>query len=204
MSGSSPEDLERELRELDALLEQTKSELEETPTFLSDEDHPIFQRLRRGRGDDARLPEHIAMIVSAGTRALHRIERSYQNLPHVSDAARSEVYERLLTARSFIEDNFSKDIDLNAIARHASMSTFHFLRLFKIAFEQTPYQYLLTYRLARSADMLITTELPIYDIAYRTGFDSHIVYSTQFKQVYGIPPSRYRMMGGRQKEIASH
>jgi AraC family transcriptional regulator len=197
MSSSSQEDLERELRELDELLDKAGGDLENAPTFLSDEDHPIFQRLRRGRGEESRLPEHIAMIVNAGTRAHDRIERSYQNLPHVSDAARSAVYERLLNARSFIEDNFAKDIDLNAIARQASMSTFHFLRLFKIAFEQTPYQYLLTYRLARSADMLITTELPIYDIAYRTGFDSHIVYSTQFKQVYGMPPSRYRMMGGR-------
>lgn len=197
MSGLRKEELEQELRELDQLLRQADGERENTPTFFSDDDHPIFQRLRRSIGDTSDLPEHISMVVDAGSRALGSIERSYQNLPHQSPAARSDVYARLLKARSFIEDHFATDIDLNAIARQASMSSFHFLRLFKSAFEQTPYQYLLNYRLARSADMLITTDLPIYDIAYRTGFDSHIVFSAQFKQVYGMPPSRYRMMGGR-------
>lgn len=197
MSLPNREELERELRELDELIEQAKQQKDAIPTFLSDEDHPIFQRLRRAIGGQHALPEHIAMVVSAANSALERVESAFQNLPHQNAEARSDVYSRLLDAKSYIEDNFSKDLDVSRIAQEAAMSTFHFLRLFKVAFGQTPYQYLLTYRLKRSADLLITTELPIYDIAYRCGFESNIVYSTQFKQVYGMPPSRWRMMGGR-------
>jgi AraC family transcriptional regulator len=197
MSATKREDLERELRELDELLELAKQNKESLPTFLSEEDHPIFQRLRRGVGDNSTLPDHISIIVDAAGRALERVESGYQNLPHQNVEARTDVYERLLKAQSYIESNFSKDIDLNSIAREAAMSQFHFLRLFKVAFGQTPYQYLLNYRLARSTDLLITTELPIYDIATRCGFESNVVFSSQFKQVYGMPPSRYRMMGGR-------
>jgi AraC family transcriptional regulator len=197
MSAGKGSDLERELRELDELLELARQSKESLPKFLSDEDHPIFQRLRRSVGDNATLPDHISIIVDAASRALERVESGYQNLPHQNVEARTDVYERLLKAQSYIESNFAKDIDLNSIAREAAMSQFHFLRLFKVAFGQTPYQYLLNYRLARSTDLLITTELPIYDIAFRCGFDSNVVFSSQFKQVYGMPPSRYRMMGGR-------
>jgi AraC family transcriptional regulator len=197
MSAKNREDLERELKELDDLLELAKQDKEAIPTFLSDEDHPIFQRLRRSIGDNAALPDHISLVINAASRALERVETAFQNLPHQNPETRTDVYERLLKAQYYIEANFAKDIDLHSMAREAAMSHFHFLRLFKVAFGQTPYQYLLNYRLARSADMLITSELPIYDIAYRCGFESNVVYSSQFKQVYGMPPSRFRMMGGR-------
>ncbi|HET6510742.1 MAG TPA: AraC family transcriptional regulator [Candidatus Kapabacteria bacterium] len=197
MGASGRQDLELELRELDLLIEKAKREGETIPTFLSDEDHPIFQRLRRAVGEHEALPEHVSMIVNAASRALERVESAFQKLPHQDPEARSDVYSRLLQAKSYIEDNFSKDIDVSRMAQKAAMSSFHFLRLFKVAFDQTPYQYLLTYRLKRSSDLLITTELPIYEIAYRCGFDSNIVFSTQFKQVFGMPPSRWRMMGGR-------
>lgn len=197
MSSASREDLERELKELDHLLDLAKQDQESLPTFITDEDHPLFQRLRRSIGDNEALPDHIALVLSAANRALDRVETAFQNLPHQNADARTDVYERLLKAQAYIESNFSNDIDLSSMARVASMSNFHFLRLFKIAFGQTPYQYLLNYRLTRSTDLLITTELPIYEIATRCGFDSNVVFSTQFKQVIGMPPSRYRMMGGR-------
>ncbi|HET6513094.1 MAG TPA: AraC family transcriptional regulator [Candidatus Kapabacteria bacterium] len=197
MSLRSREDLERELRELDQLLELAKQDKADVPTFLSDEDHPLFQRLRRSVGDNESLPEHVALIVNAASQALERVETAFQNLPHQSAEARTDVYERLLKAQAYIEHNYAHDLDLSSMAREASMSNFHFLRLFKIAFGQTPYQYLLNYRLARSTDLLITTELPIYEIAARCGFESNVVFASQFKQVYGMPPSRYRMMGGR-------
>lgn len=197
MSTKTREELERELRELDQLLELAKDDAEVLPRFLSDENHPIFQRLRRSVGDNAGLPDHISLVINAASRALERVETAFQNLPHQNPETRTDVYERLLKAQYYIEANFAKDIDLHSMAREAMMSHFHFLRLFKVAFGQTPYQYLLTYRLTRSADLLLTTEFPIYDIAYRCGFESNVVFSMQFKQVYGIPPSRYRMMGGR-------
>lgn len=197
MGTSKRGELQRELQELDRLLEQVKSEDDGSPSFLSDDEHPIFQRLRRSIGDPESLPDHIALVIDAASRALDRVESAFQKLPHQNPETRTDVYERLLRSQSYIELNFAKDIDLPSMAREAAMSQFHFLRLFKVAFGQTPYQYLLNYRLSRSADMLLTTELPIYDIAYRCGFESNVVFATQFKQVYGMPPSRYRMMGGR-------
>lgn len=197
MSTLDREKLERELKELDRLLELAKEEDGENPSFLSDEDHPLLQRLRRSIGGDEALPDHIALVLNAAQRALDRVESAFQNLPHQNAEARTDVYERLLRAQTYIETNFANDIDLSSMAQEAAMSNFHFLRLFKIAFGQTPYQYLLNYRLGRSKDLLLTTELPIYEIAEQCGFESNVVFASQFKQVVGMPPSRYRMMGGR-------
>ena len=82
MAATRREDLERELRELDELLDEARRHQESVPTFLSNDDHPIFQRLRRAAGENEELPEHVSMIVDAASRALERVERGFQKLPH--------------------------------------------------------------------------------------------------------------------------
>lgn len=193
---STRQELERELRELDSILKGAEGS-HERRTFFSTEDHTLFRNLKRAKDAEVDLPEHVRSVIHAAERALETIEQAYCNLPHRDDDARDEVFLRLLDAKTFIEENYSREIDLEQMAHQAAISNFYFVRLFKRVFGLPPYQYLLQYRLKRSADMLLMSELPIYEIAMRCGFDSHITYSTQFKQFYSIPPSRYRMVGGR-------
>lgn len=193
---STRDELERELKELDRILLDV-SKNPERRTFFSTDEHTLFRNLNRVKDGEIDLPEHVRSVIEAAERAMESIEQAYCNLPHRDDDARNEVFTRLLEAKAFIEENFGREIDLDEMAKKAAISNFYFVRLFKRVFGLPPYQYLLQYRLKRSADMLITTELPIYEIAMRCGFDSHITYSTQFKQFYAIPPSRYRMIGER-------
>lgn len=63
---------------------------------------------------------------------------------------------------------------------------------FKKLLGRTPHQEILRVQLDRVKQLLVETELPLQEIAEKTGF-SHVEYlSVAFKREVGAPPSRYR------------
>ena len=73
----------------------------------------------------------------------HRdIQKQLQKLPPVKKATKLEVYRRLSFAVDAIHTQPTSPIDLEALAKTACLSKFHFLRLFKQAFGLSPYQYM--------------------------------------------------------------
>ncbi len=65
--------------------------------------------------------------------------------------------------------------------------------MFKLATGQTPHQYLINYRIDQAKQLLQTTEIPIVDIAYQIGFNSHAHFSTQFRRIVSVTPQAYRV-----------
>ncbi len=72
------------------------------------------------------------------------------------------------------------------------MSSYYFGRLFKQSMNMTLYQYLIQCRLEEARRLLRTTDLPIAEIASRTGFSSHSHLTTLFKKQFSVAPSAYR------------
>ena len=52
----------------------------------------------------------------------------------------SDIQERLRRARRLIDECYDLPLDLSEISREACLSRYHFLRLFRDAFETTPHQ----------------------------------------------------------------
>ena len=52
------------------------------------------------------------------------------------------LYRRIVQAKLFMDEHFHEKIKLNAVAGEAYFSNFHFIRLFKLAYDKTPHQYL--------------------------------------------------------------
>ena len=104
-----------------------------------------------------------------------------------ADAAR-----RVARARSLIDEAFAEPLDLDRIAREASLSPYHFHRLFRREVGETPHQYLTRRRIERARQLLITTELSITDVCLEVGFQSLGSFSSKFTRHAGHSPSRYR------------
>lgn len=81
---------------------------------------------------------------------------------------------------------------LAALARTASLSTFHFHRVFRGLVGETPLELHRRLRLERAAERLWTTELGILELAFEAGYDSHEAFTRAFRHAYGVPPSAYR------------
>jgi AraC family transcriptional regulator of adaptative response/methylated-DNA-[protein]-cysteine methyltransferase len=84
---------------------------------------------------------------------------------------------------------------LDALARAAGMSRFHFHRIFKAITGVTPRAYAVAERAER-----VRAALPasgsVTDAIYRAGFNSSSRFYAQAGATLGMPPSRYRKGGG--------
>ena len=96
------------------------------------------------------------------------------------------------TAKKYINDNFNKDLKVENIAGTVNMSESYFSRLFKKATTFSPYDYLLNVRLEKAKELLLKTDLPISEIAYKTGFNSDANFIYFFKKETGISTLKFR------------
>jgi AraC-like DNA-binding protein len=83
-------------------------------------------------------------------------------------------------------------LDLDAVARHAGYSRYHFVRAFKAAYGETPGRYLSRRRIDRAEELLRAADLSVTEICVLVGFSSLGTFSARFKARTGLSPSDYR------------
>jgi len=72
------------------------------------------------------------------------------------------------------------------------VSIAHFRKLFKKETGLSPVQYSLKSRLQKAAQMLVTTPLPVKEVAQQSGFNDIYYFSKLFKKYQGFSPRTYR------------
>lgn len=91
-----------------------------------------------------------------------------------------------------IESNLGSDLPVASMASGAGLSPSAFLRAFRGSTGITPGEFVLERRIALGANLLISTTMPVGDIALKAGFKSSNHFSTTFLRRRGMPPSIYR------------
>jgi AraC-like DNA-binding protein len=104
----------------------------------------------------------------------------------------TDVYERLCRAREFIDLCYDLPLSLEQISSQACFSRYHFLRLFRQAFNKTPHQYLVERRIERAKELLSSKDLRVTDICFEVGFQSLGSFSSLFHKYVGHGPVAYR------------
>jgi AraC-like DNA-binding protein len=103
-----------------------------------------------------------------------------------------DIYMRLSRARRLIDSSFDSPLNLDAISSEACFSRYHFIRLFKRVFNQTPHQYLVEKRIERAKELLASSRLSVTDVCFEVGFQSLGSFSTLFHKRVGASPIIYR------------
>ena len=98
----------------------------------------------------------------------------------------------LRRARDLIDRNYGEALDLDAMARAAGYSRFHFARAFAAAYGETPRAYLTRRRIERAKNLLRTANLSVTEICFLVGFASLGSFSARFRDLVGQSPSEYR------------
>jgi AraC-like DNA-binding protein len=104
----------------------------------------------------------------------------------------ADTYRRLCRARQLIDDCYDLPLDLKQISSEACLSRFHFLRLFRQAFNKTPHQYLTQRRIEKAKELLSSSGLTVTDVCFEVGFESLGSFSSLFHKHVGQPPIAYR------------
>ena len=100
----------------------------------------------------------------------------------------------------YIHDNYSRDISLNEVAQYIYRSPEYLSRLFKAETGEKFSSYLTSYRLNKAKDMLLHTDMKIYEIAYAVGYTAPSYFSKMYREFVGVAPEVTRSQKNKGKE----
>ena len=100
----------------------------------------------------------------------------------------------LLPALEHIRTEYTHPISLDDLADLCSISKPHLIRCFKKYLNCTPHEYLLSYRLKQSKQMMIGSQNTVEQIAELCGFNSASHFTRAFRGATGITPSEFRRL----------
>lgn len=108
---------------------------------------------------------------------------------------------RAVEAALWIEAHAQEAIGLEAAARVAGLSPFHFLRVFSRVLGVTPHQYLVRSRLRRAARLLAEEARSITDVALEAGFADLSNFVRSFHRTAGVTPREFRRAAKGDRKI---
>lgn len=177
--------------------------------FNGCESRSYFERIYENKGPvfelshNSVIPEHIDEISNMMKERDYRIdvisscrivdiltELLLDNYKGREDSSEVPFFIRKTIEK--MERDYCLDINLDTLASEVGVSKYHLSRVFKRYTGYSPYEYILNYRLSQSKELLKSTQLPIYEIASRVGFDSSSHYIKQFRKQEGITPLKFR------------
>ncbi|MGO0904071.1 AraC family transcriptional regulator [Clostridioides difficile] len=100
-----------------------------------------------------------------------------------------EWIERLNKAINYIEENITKEIEYEQVAKIACCSTYHFQRMFPYMADVPLSEYIRRRRMSLAAVELQNDDKKIIDVALKYGYSSPTAFNRAFKSIHGVAPS---------------
>jgi two-component system response regulator YesN len=98
-------------------------------------------------------------------------------------------------AKRFIDKSFANpDLTLADVAAQVHLSPNHFSVVFSQEMGETFRDYLIRIRIERAKELLRTTTLKCYEVAYQSGYNDAHYFSHIFKKATGLSPQNYRIL----------
>ncbi len=92
----------------------------------------------------------------------------------------------------YINDNMNQKLSLKQLSDIAGLSPNYFHKVFTEVMKITPNDYITTVRLNKAKDLLLRTNLQIYNIADQCGFNNVSYFSFLFKKSFQLTPIDFR------------
>ena len=105
---------------------------------------------------------------------------------------RLQTLQRLLRVHQLIERGNDPRLDLARLAREASYSPWHLIRMYHDVFGETPSEHVARLRLSRAWSLVRESALPVCEITYTLGFESQSAFCRAFKSAYGLTTTQAR------------
>jgi len=113
-------------------------------------------------------------------------------VPPDPQRAPGDVLVHLRRARDVADREFAQPLDLDRLASVAGLSKYHFLRLFRATYGQTPAAYVSARRIERAQDLLRATNLTVTEVCHAVGFSSLGSFSSRFREIVGASPTEFQ------------
>lgn len=106
---------------------------------------------------------------------------------------REEQSESIISkAKTYIDQNFLRELTLDEVSRSVNISPYYFSKLFKEESGENFIEYLTRVRITRAKELLKNPELSIKEICVMSGYSDPNYFSRIFKKQEDLTPSEYR------------
>lgn len=109
---------------------------------------------------------------------------------------RQQTLLRLLRVQHLIRRHPDVRLDLGRLARSASYSPCHLIRIYRDVFDETPTEYAARLRSDRAWRMVRDTRMPVCEITEALGFESQSAFCRAFKNSFGVTATQARRAEG--------
>lgn len=96
------------------------------------------------------------------------------------------------TLYTYIEEHYMEKISLQDLADLVDMSKNYLCTVFKEDTRMTIHNYIVSVRMKKARELLLSTTLKSYEIAANVGYDNVIYFAQTFKKIYGRSPMDYK------------
>ncbi|MBV6641949.1 MAG: helix-turn-helix domain-containing protein [Cyclobacteriaceae bacterium] len=95
-------------------------------------------------------------------------------------------------AQQFIEENFSRTLTIDELAAYVSLSKRNFIRRFKSATQNTPFEYIQRVKVEAAKKSFERTSQNVNEVMMEVGYVDHKAFRGVFKKFTGCSPTEYR------------
>jgi AraC family transcriptional regulator len=157
----------------------------------------MYARLTQGSASQAWLADQFLEVAAALLRVRDKGHKRAARIPAKKSSTRLELYRRLLRGKDYLDSFSGTQVRLAEVANEACLSPYHFHRLFREVFRETPNQYVQRKRLANAQRLLERGEQSVTDVCLEVGFESITSFSGLFRRSFGCSPREYRLRKSR-------
>lgn len=105
------------------------------------------------------------------------------------------VPELIRRAIKIMENHLEEPVSIADICAQLNTSQRQFNRLFSQYIRKRPGLYYRDIRLDRARSLVTQTDMPMSEIAFASGFSSHVYFTRAYKSRFGLPPNKDRIEG---------
>ena len=103
-----------------------------------------------------------------------------------------QTYRSLTQAREFMRHAYRHPVSLPDVAAIANLSPYHFLRVYKRTYGETPHSFLTRLRMEKAKTLLAKGSHNVTEACFEVGFSSLGSFSVLFADRVGLSPSEFR------------
>ena len=101
---------------------------------------------------------------------------------------------RIQKVQKMMRDNLNRELSLAELAQSVNLSSWRLCHLFRSDIGMPPIKYLRLLRMEAAKELLETSFFSIKEITYKVGINDESHFVRDFKKIYGVPPSVYRVV----------
>ena len=143
-------------------------------------DHPVYHAAYKDLRENMK-DEMLYIAEHHDAPPFHLMGHLYLFIDYLSRSSSSQMTTSgrvrdfyIKEALNYIEQNFPNDISIENIASFCGLNRTYFGRIFKETVGKSPQQFLLSYRMAKAAELLKLTDLSISDIGNAVGYPNQL------------------------------